>query len=278
MRASATLRSRFRSEFVEAAMRRTILSVILTIVFAGVAQADKLQEPFDRMLDVRPGSPVSIDNVNGRIVVSTWDQPRVRIHAIRKAESREVLDKLTIDIRQNGEGLSIATHMPKKNEGGGFLDFLFGNEGNASIDYDVTVPRTTDLKVENTNGGISASDVNGSIQLSTTNGRIDAIHCAGTMNASTTNGSIHAELVQIASGKPMKFETTNGSISLLVPPTFAANVQAETTNGSIRTDLPVTTKSFSRRELHGTLNGGGAELGLYTTNGSIEVRSSGVTR
>jgi hypothetical protein len=262
---------------VEVAMRRTILSIILTIVFAGVAQADKLQEPFDRTLDVRAGTPVSIDNVNGRIVVTTWDQPRVRIHAIRKAESREALDKLTIDIRQNGEGVSIATHMPKKNDSG-FLDFLFGNDGNASIDYDVTIPRTTDLKVENTNGGISASDVNGSIQLSTTNGRIDAIRCSGTMNAGTTNGSIHAELVQIASGKPMKFETTNGSISLLVPTTFAANVQAETTNGSIRTDLPVTTKSFSRRELHGTLNGGGAELGLYTTNGSIEVRSSGVTR
>src|SRR5476651_2343223 len=117
MRASATLRSRVRSEFVEASMRMTILSIILTIVFAGVAHADKLQEPFDRTLDLRAGTPVSIDNVNGRIVVSTWDQPRVRIHAIRKAESRESLDKLTIDIRQNGEGLSIATHMPKKAEG-----------------------------------------------------------------------------------------------------------------------------------------------------------------
>jgi DUF4097 and DUF4098 domain-containing protein YvlB len=168
--------------------------------------------------------------------------------------------------------------MPKRNDGGGFLDFLFGNEGNSSIDYDVTVPRMTDLKVENTNGSISASDVVGVIELSTTNGRIEAIRCSGSMNAGTTNGAIRAELVQVASGKPMKFETTNGSITLLVPPSFAANVSAETTNGSIRTDLPVTTKSFSRRELRGTLNGGGAELGLYTTNGSIEVRSSGVTR
>lgn len=258
-------------------MRRTILSLILTIVFAGVAHADRLQEPFDRTLDVRAGTAVSIDNVNGRIVVTTWDQPRVRIHAIRKAESREALDKLSIDIRQNGEGLAIATHMPKKNDGG-FLDFLFGNDGNASIDYEVTVPRTTDLKVENTNGSITASDVSGVIRLATTNGRITAERCTGSMNAGTTNGSIRAELLAVASGKPMKFETTNGSITLMVPPSFAADVQAETTNGSIRTDLPVTTKSFSRRELRGTLNGGGAELGLYTTNGSIEVRSSGVVR
>lgn len=259
-------------------MRRIILSLIVTIVFAGVVQAQRLQEPFDRTLEVRAGTAVSIDNVNGRIVVTTWDQPRVRIHAIRKAESREALDKLSIDVRQNAGGLSIETRMPKKNDGGGFLDFLFGNDGNSSIDYDVTIPRSMDLKVENTNGSITASDVAGAIELSTTNGRIESIRCAGSINAGTTNGAIRAELVRVAPGKPMKFETTNGSITLLVPPSFAANVSAETTNGSIRTDLPVTTKSFSRRELRGTLNGGGAELGLYTTNGSIEVRSSGVSR
>lgn len=259
-------------------MRRTILSLIATVAFAGVAYADRLQEPFDRTLEVRAGTPVSIDNVNGRITVTAWDQPRVRIHAVRKAESREVLDKLSIDVRQSSSGVAIETRMPKRSDGGGFLDFLFGNDGNASIDYDVTVPRSTDLKVENTNGSITASDVAGVIDLSTTNGRIEAIRCSGSMNAGTTNGAIRAELVQVSSGKPMKFETTNGSITLLVPPSFAANVSAETTNGSIRTDLPVTTKSFSRRELRGTLNGGGAELGLYTTNGSIEVHSTGVTR
>lgn len=258
-------------------MRRTILSLIVIIVCTGVAYAERLQEPFDRTLELRAGSAVSIDNVNGRIVVTTWDQPRVRIHAIRKAESREVLDKLSIDIRQNAGGLSIETRMPKKNSSG-FLDLLFGNDGNSSIDYDVTIPRATDLTVENTNGSISASDVAGVIELSTTNGRIEAIRCSGSINAGTTNGAIRAELVQVAPGKPMKFETTNGSITLLVPPSFAADVRAETTNGSIRTDLPVTTKSFSRRELRGTLNGGGAELGLYTTNGSIDVRSSGVSR
>lgn len=258
-------------------MRRAILSLILTVVFAGTATADRLQESFDRTLDVRAGSAVSIDNVNGRIIVTSWDQPRVRIHAVRKAETREAMDKLAVDVRQTGSSVAIKSLMPRR-EGSGFLDMIFGNDGNASIDYDVTVPRNSELKIENTNGGVSVADINGNIELATTNGRIEAVRCAGTMSAGTTNGSIKAELVQVASGKPMKFETTNGSITLIVPPSYAADVEAETTNGSIRTDLPVTTKSFSRRELHGTINGGGAQLGLYTTNGSIEVRSSGVAR
>lgn len=254
-------------------MRRVIVSLILTVVFAGTAFA-RVEETFDRTVDVRPGTPVSIENVNGHVMVSSWDQPRVRIHAIRKAESRDVLDKLGIDIRQNGDGLSIVTRMPKRSDGG-FLDMIFGNDGNASVDYEVTVPRATDLRAENTNGAVSAADITGSIHLGTTNGRIECARCGGSINASTTNGAIRAELVQVAAGRPMKFETTNGSISLTVPPSFTADVQAETTNGSIRTDLPVTTKSFSRRELRGTLNGGGQQLELYTTNGSIEIRTSG---
>lgn len=254
-------------------MRRAILLFIVAVVFGGTASAERLQESFDRTVDVRPGASLSLENVNGRIVVSSWDQPRVRIHAVRKAESREVLDKVVVDVRGSGGDLSIVSKMPSKNEGG-FLDFLFGDGGNASVDYELTVPRTADVKVENTNGSITLAEVSGRIELATTNGRIEAVHCSGTINASTTNGSIRAELLQVSSGKAMEFETTNGSISVTVPPTFAATVDADTTNGSIKTDLPVTTRSFSRRELRGTLNGGGAQLSLHTTNGSIEIRSS----
>lgn len=253
-------------------MRRTILSFIGALALATNAWAAQSEQVFDRTIDIRPGGAVSIDNVNGRITVTAWDQPRVRIHALKKAGSQELLDRIAIDVRSSGNSVEIVTRTPK-NEGG-FLDFLFGNGGNTAVVYDVTVPRASNLKVDNTNGAITVSDVNGTIDLGTTNGRIEALHCAGSISANTTNGAIRAELLQVSAGKPMDFETTNGSISLTVPPGFAADVNAETTNGSIRSDLPVTTKSFSRREMRGTINGGGGQLGLHTTNGSIEIRST----
>ena len=253
-------------------MRTVLASIAVALTVASTASADKLQETFDRTVDVRSGAAISLENTNGRIVVTSWDQPRVRIHAIKKAEAREVMDKLSVEVRGGGDNLSIVSRMP--NKGDGFLDFLFGNGGNSSIEYELTVPRSADLKLENTNGSITVSDVTGNIELGTTNGRIEANRCAGTMSASTTNGSIRGELLQVTQGVPMEFETTNGSIAIVVPPSFAATVNADTTNGSIRTDLPVTTKSFSRRELRGTLNGGGPQLSLHTTNGSIEIRSN----
>jgi hypothetical protein len=259
-------------------MRSALLSFTIALTLAGTASADKLQETFDRTVDVRSGASISLENTNGRIAVTSWDQAKVRIHAIKKADSREVMDKLSVDVRGGGDSLSIVSRMPNK-DGSGILDMLFGNGGNASIEYEITVPRAADLKIENTNGSISAADIVGKIELGTTNGRIEAFRCSGTLSASTTNGSIRAELLQVTTGKSMEFETTNGSIAVTVPPSFAANVDADTTNGSIRTDLPVTTRSFSRRELRGTLNGGGPSLSLHTTNGSIEIRSNAaVTR
>src|SRR5438128_12632198 len=109
-------------------MRRAIVSLIAATVFAGTASAERLQESFDRTVDVRAGGPVSIENVNGKITVNSWDQARVRIHAIKKAETREALDKLAVEIRTT-DGVSIVTRSPRRNDSG-FLDFLFGNGDN----------------------------------------------------------------------------------------------------------------------------------------------------
>src|SRR5512142_2296367 len=92
-------------------MRRTILSFIAAAALAVNAWA-ATEQAFDRTIDVRPGGAVSIDNVNGRITVTAWDQPRVRIHALKKANSQEMLDKIAIDVRATGNGVEIVTRTP----------------------------------------------------------------------------------------------------------------------------------------------------------------------
>jgi DUF4097 and DUF4098 domain-containing protein YvlB len=99
--------------------------------------------------------------------------------------------------------------------------------------------------------------------------------CAGSLDASTTNGSINAELTSVTRGHRLRFETTNGRISVALPASLAVDVDADTTNGSIRSDLPVATTRISRNSLRGTINGGGTPLELRTTNGGIEIRTTG---
>lgn len=260
---------------------RKLLLVAATLLLASAANGAELSETIDRTFDVRAGANVVVSNVNGRITINSWDQPRVRVIARKEVdgdrnELKKALQELRVEMQPRDGGLVIKTHYPKGHDGiGSIFDWLVGDHVDAEVRYELTVPRTMNVDVSNTNGGIHLSDVSGALELDTTNGRIEVKRCAGSLDASTTNGSINAELVRIAKGQPLRFETTNGRIEVAVPANAAADLDASTTNGSINSDLPVATRHTSSNSLRGTINGGGTSLRLRTTNGGITIRKSG---
>ncbi|HEX8171190.1 MAG TPA: DUF4097 family beta strand repeat-containing protein [Thermoanaerobaculia bacterium] len=259
---------------------KTLIAGTLAFLFAFAAGAAELTETIDKTFDVRPGARVVLSNVNGRISVGAWDQPRVRVVAIKKVEAakddlRATMNELKVELQPRDGNLFVTTHHPRtEHNGGGFFDWLLGNDIEASVTYELTVPRSMNVEVDNTNGSIVVNGVNGKHALETTDGKIELARCAGAVSATTTNGSIHAELVSVIKGQPMQFETTNGRISVTVPRDLAADVDAGTTNGSITTDLPIATTRLGRTSLRGTINGGGTSLRLRTTNGGIEIKTA----
>jgi DUF4097 and DUF4098 domain-containing protein YvlB len=259
-------------------MRRLTLAAAL-LILAATAGASTLEETIDRTIDVRPGATVTLTNTNGRVTIGSWDQPRVRIVAHKKVEgsrddARDAMKALRVDIVPQNGGVTVRTQHPKLNDGfSSIFDWLLGNHIEAQVRYELTIPRSMNVDVTNTNGGIHLADVTGHLELDTTNGKIEVERCAGSIDASTTNGGIYADLIGIAKGSQLRFSTTNGRIELTVPKSLAADIEAGTTNGGISTDLPVQTTRFSRNSLRGTINGGGVPLRLHTTNGSIEIKT-----
>lgn len=258
-------------------MKKLILTLALTLA-ATVATAAELKETIDQTFNVRPGAKVRLSNVNGRITIDSWDQPRVHVVAVKKANGDRndlprYMKEMRVEMQQKDGGLVINTIHPKQDGDWGFFDWILGDHVNGSVTYTVTVPRTMNVDVSNTNGTISLSQVTGEIELDTTNGKIEVERCAGSIDASTTNGSIEAEMIRVTKGQPLRFETTNGRISVTVPRDAAMDVDAGTTNGSISTDLPVVTMEKDRNSLRGTINGGGTRLRARTTNGGIEIKT-----
>lgn len=261
---------------------RRMLAISMLLLMAAAAGAAELTETIDRTFDVRPGANVVLTNVNGRVKVSSWDQPRVRVVAHKTVRgsgksAKEAMAEVRVDLQPRDGGLVITTRQPRGSDGWGELfSWLAGERIEAEVKYEITVPRTMNVDVENTNGSVQASGLSGRLELETTNGRIDVERCSGALEAATTNGSISAELTQVTKGQPLRFETTNGRIEVVLPPTVALDVDASTTNGGIKTDLPIATRSVDRNSLRGTINGGGTSLRLRTTNGSISIRTTGV--
>lgn len=258
---------------------RLLETLALTSLFlaAGAVQAGTLEQPFEKTYDLRPGMLISLDNTNGSIEIRTAADNRAHIHAVKRVEGwgstslSKAMAQLKIDVAQDAGGLRIATKYPHQN-GDGFFAWLAGEKVNYSVSYTLEVPKESNLTIETVNGHIEVTDVSGALKLDTTNGRIEVARCRGAINAETTNGHIKAELLNVTGGKPMHFETTNGGITVKVPRNLAASIDAANTNGSINTELPITsTGKLSRHFIRGNMNGGGPELRLRTTNGSISI-------
>jgi hypothetical protein len=148
------------------------------------------------------------------------------------------------------------------------------------------------IDIGSTNGGIDLDTLKGALSVHTTNGHITASRLDGKCDLSTSNGGMQVEgrfealdlsstnggvIARAESGSTMlsnwSIRTTNGRVDLAVPSDLKANLKIDTNNGWIRLDLPLTTQGYETRGLiRGTLNGGGPEVSVSTTNAGIHVR------
>lgn len=220
----------------------------------------------DTLVETRafePGGQFTLENVNGRVTVATWSEPKVRIEAEKAASSDSRLKGLRVEIVGEGRRVEVRTRMP-----GGWL---FG--GGGQVEYRITLPADAQVRVQTVNGAVEIEGVAGELRASTTNGSIHVTDAAGEVQASTVNGGIHARYRAASPDGRHRFSTTNGSVTVSLPEGAGGRLEASTVNGSVENDLPLeSTERSTRRRLEGRLGKGRGLLELSTVNGSIHLR------
>ena len=257
--------------------------VLLTVCLLGLSPAfgETLREEFSRTFRLDTGGDVSIRNTNGNLDFSTWERAEVLIEATKvvkamgRSRAQDVLEQVEIEIDHSNGSLTVKTILP---ESKGALSWLFGRGVDAKVSYRVTLPRLVELDAHTVNGNVNVDSVTGTIDARTTNGQIRITDAAGKAIARTTNGNIRAEFRKIESGSNCDFRTTNGGITVWVPETLGADVEASTVNGAVNTDFSILADAsgdrWRRKRLTGEINGGGGQLSLHTVNGSIQLRKT----
>jgi DUF4097 and DUF4098 domain-containing protein YvlB len=178
---------------------------------------------------------------------------------------------------------------------------------NISIDYDVTLPRSSNiaattgsgdveiqdaggsLKAQSGSGNVRASGIQGAATLGTGSGDIE-LHQTGPGDVKAETGSGNIRLYGIsgalrsstgsgdieANGQPStdwKLSTGSGNIHLFVGSNAHFNVDADTGSGTIRVEQPITMQgSLNRHHVTGSVNGGGPTIRANTGSGDIQIR------
>jgi DUF4097 and DUF4098 domain-containing protein YvlB len=207
------------------------------------------------------GSKLTVENVNGSIEITGWDQNAIDISATKYAETDQLLAQVSVDVAAAADGVHIRTIIPPEAQ-------------NVGVKYVLKVPRRAELaEIRSTNGSIRISETEGPANLRTTNGSVHASKTRGKLGIDTSNGSVQIEenegetdvrtsngsvrasriigpLTAISSnggmhvdmeesrGGPISLTTSNGGVDLKLGSATQSAVKAATSNGSITLRMP----------------------------------------
>ena len=238
------------------------------------------------------GRTVEIKGVNGPVLARAGTGSGVRVEAIRSGRRNDP-QEVQIVVLEHANGVTVCAVYPstatRRNEcAPGSEGRIGANNNDVQVEFIVDVPAGADLVARTTNGTVTAENMTGDVEAHSTNGdvRIQGgrtavarttngsvnVETRGIADVRTTNGQIRARMASLDGNSPLRFATTNGSITVALPADVRATLEASTTNGRIESDFPVTVQGrVGRNRLSGTIGGGGQTIETSTTNGGIHI-------
>ena len=241
--------------------------MLTTIAAAVLATLAPVQGETDTTIAVPAGASLFVENFGGAIVVHTWTQNRVKVHA------------------EHGSRGSIEASLA-----GSTLVLKAGSRHGAPsvVDFDITVPADmalnlsgtyTEIEVNGSKGAITAETVDGSIDVRGGSGNVILHSIQGSVTLADATGRIEVnsvnESVELTnvSGQ-IKAETTNGDVTLWG--IKSSSVEASTINGDVEYEGTVTdngTYTFNSHNGDITISipeGANVTLMVATANGDID--------
>lgn len=202
--------------------------------------------------------------------------------------------KFNVNLRTGGGGIHVTDLEGEidANTSGGGLQFgnikgaVRGHTSGGSITLEGS---EGPANLKTSGGSINVGDVMGNIDLNTSGGSINIGHVKGSVDAITSGGGIHIEeangaidartsggsITAYLSEQPKEdsqLKTSAGTVTVYLAKDLALDIKARTSMGTVKTDFPINGKTKSKRRLDGSINGGGPELYLSTSAGSVRIK------
>ncbi len=283
-------------------MIRVLVSTAV-LTFAAATSAWAVQDTFDRTLNVGSTPNVNVATGSGYIRLHPGSDSQIHIvghvHASqswfgtdRDSRIQQIVNNPPIF--QSGNDITIG----ERHSGEMFR--------NISIDYEITLPRSSTIDATTGSGDLEVTDVGSSLRAQSGSGSVRAhgikgpatlgtgsgdiefnqaspgdvkaetgsgsirLHSiAGALKASTGSGDVEVE------GQPTtdwKVSTGSGSIRLTVG-SARFNFDADTGSGNISVAQPITMQgNLNRHHISGVVNGGGPTIRANTGSGDIQIR------
>ena len=229
--------------------------------------------PFDWQGDIAQGNHIEIKGVAGDIRVESSTGSQVEVAATRTGIDNDP-NEVTLDVVTHGEGVTICAVYPHPT--GGTNSCVPGMGGDMStgnndvvVDFSVKVPDGVDFVGRVVAGSVEVLEIEGDIVAVVIAGEVN-VSTSGVAEATVTSGPIFASMGSDSWDRGLAFGAAAGSITVEVPATLDAEVEAATATGTITSQFPITITSVGAGATGaGQLGAGGHLLRLTTAAGDI---------
>jgi DUF4097 and DUF4098 domain-containing protein YvlB len=234
------------------------------------------------------GKPdLRVETSDANIHVDTWDQKTIEAHVT--SEHYKIGEHgLRIEEHQSGDSVELQIHFPHD------VHIITFNMHSYRVDVEIHMPREGRVNLHTGDGAIRLANFKGEMDLHTGDGHQDIDAVDGTLRARAGDGRITAagrfDSLELTTGdgriearalpgsamtSSWNLHTGDGSVTLELPASFAADVDLHTSDGHIEADIPVAVEGrLGERNIHGKINGGGNLLTVHTGDGSIRLQKS----
>jgi hypothetical protein len=251
-------------------MRKYFLAFgLLAFAAPAVLAATEETEHVTRTIQMGPGGTLRLRSFSGRVTITTSDRSEITIDAVRHG-TRDRLDHVKLDIHTEGSNI-VAVDANHHDRSWSWFAFT-GRHNVVETDFDIKVPRRTNLNVSVFSAPVTVDGVEGSHKVSSFSSRLSFSDVAGPIRAHSFSGSVVIREKSWDSNQTIDVDTFSGNVELHVPESARATVSFNSFSGRLNSEMPLTLQSSSRRNLKAELGGGGeGTLRFKTFSGSVRI-------
>ncbi|MEP6748345.1 MAG: hypothetical protein ABJB86_11510 [Bacteroidota bacterium] len=193
-------------------------------LFAADGPGVEKKKTYSKSYSLSGNEKVNINNQFGEVKIVTWGKSEVKVDVSITVKSgtderaQAILDNINIEDSKNGEGVSFKTIIGKQEWKGDRKNNNNNNSQGMEINYEVNMPATNPLDLQNSFGKTVVPDMKGPVDISSKFGGLDAGNLADVKKVEVEFGTATIEGI------------TNGEITIKF-----SQVQINKMSGAIKT-------------------------------------------
>lgn len=233
---------------------------------------------------------------------------RKRVHGTSDDRAKRLLENVEVRMEQSGDEILVEPHLYQQERG--WLDLFRG--GSVAVDFDIAVPRESQidatavsggisiagtrgpLEVRSASGDVNMSDVQGPTKLRTVSGDARADRFAGQLEANSVSGEIQlrrsrvriADIVTVSGDVDVeaavpdpaiegRLKTVSGDVELaLAAGDFELEFKTVSGEMDVEREVGARIEKADRRDRLIAIGEGGARLRVKSVSGDLTVRRS----